>query len=112
MTVDELVARFPEIPRDLWGEPALAAFAEACEPLLAVAHKPSNCAVEYDAGNYYYMKLISPLGIYGYGLASREDTLAQVRALAERARADLPGLAASLLPADVAAREVRGPGCN
>lgn len=112
MTVEELFARFPEIPRDLRDEPALAAFADACGPLLAVTHKPSNCAVEYDAGNHYYLKLISPLGIYGYGLASREQTLGTVAAAAEQARADLRAFEASLRPAEVAANEVRGPGCD
>lgn len=112
MTVDELLARFPEIPRDLRGEPTLAAFAEVCGPLLAQARKPSNCAVVYEAANHYYLKLIVPLGIYGYGLASREDTLAQIAALTEQARADLQAFARSLLPAEVAAQEVRGPGCG
>ncbi|HLI28825.1 MAG TPA: hypothetical protein VKZ60_17305 [Chloroflexota bacterium] len=112
MTVEELLARFPEIPRDLRDEPALAEFAAVCGPLLAQARKPSNCAVSYDAANHYYLKLIVPLGIYGYGLASREETLAELTTLAARARADLQAFAASLLPADVAAREVHGPGCG
>ena len=51
MTVDELIARFPEIPPDLYGEPALAQLAAGCGDLLRVAQKPSNCAVQYDAGD-------------------------------------------------------------
>jgi hypothetical protein len=112
MTVDELLARFPEIPRDLRDEPVLAEFAAVCGPLLAQARKPSNCAVAYDVANHYYLRLIVPLGIYGYGLASREDTLAQIAALTARARADLEAFAASLVPTDAAAREVRGPSCG
>ncbi len=112
MTVDELIARFPEVPADLRGEPALAELAESCGDLLRVARKPSNCAVQYDAGNHYYLKLISPLAIYGYGLAKREKVLQQVQDLVDRRRADPRGFAASLLPADTAAVEVRGPGCS
>ena len=112
MTVQELVARFPEIPRDLHAEPVLAELAEACGPLLAVARKPSNCTVQYDAANHYYLKLISPIGVYGYGLMPREKLLAQLRALVDQQRTDPQGFAASLLPAGTAASEVRGPGCG
>ena len=44
MSVDELFARFPEIPADLRDEPVLAELAAACGELLAVAQRPSNCS--------------------------------------------------------------------
>ena len=112
MTVQELIARFPEIPRDLHQEPVLADLAEACGPLLEIARKPSACAAQYDPANQYYLALIGPLGIYGYGLARREDVLQQLQALVDRQRADPAGFAASLLPANTVAAEVRGPGCS
>ena len=112
MTVQELIARFPEIPRDLHGEPVLAQLAAECGDLLQVAHKPSNCAVQYDAGNHYYLKLIGPMAIHGYGLSSKEKVLGQLRELVDQRRANPAGFAASLLPADTVAAEVRGPGCG
>jgi len=111
MTVRELVQRFPEIPADLHSEPALARFAEACGPLLRIAVKPSNCATQHDASNHYYLKLIGPLAIYGYGLATREKVLGQMQELVDRQRSNPDGFAASLVPADAAEREVKGPGC-
>ena len=112
MTVDEMVARFPEIPADLHAEPRLAQLAERCGELLAVARKPSNCSTEHDPANHFYMKLIGPLSIYGYGLSSREKILSQIDELLRRREENPEGFAASLLPAGTAAREVRGPGCE
>jgi len=112
MTVDELIARFPEIPSDLHGEPVLAQLAARCGELLRVAEKPSNCTVQYGAGNQYYLKLVGPMAIYGYGLAKREKLLQQLQELVDRQQADPEGFAASLLPAGTAAAAVRGPGCG
>ena len=112
MTVQELVARFPEIPTDLHHEPVLAALAETCGPLLAVAHKPSACATAYDAANQYYLALITPIGIYGYGLSKREKLLQQLQELVDRQRADPTGFAASLLPSNTVAAEIKGAGCS
>ena len=112
MRVQELIARFPEIPADLHEEPVLAELAEACGPLLAVARKPSACATEYDAAYQYYLALITPIGIYGYGLAKREKLLQQLQELVDRQRADPAGFAASLLPRETVATEVKGPGCS
>jgi hypothetical protein len=112
MTVDELIARFAEIPSDLHGEPVLAQLAARCGDLLRVAQKPSNCTVQYDAGNQYYLKLVGPMAIYGYGLAKREKLLQQLQDLVDRQQADPEGFAASLLPAGTAAAAVRGPGCG
>lgn len=111
MTVEELVARFPEIPRDLHKEPLLAEFAETFDDFLRVAHDPSACSQQYDAGNHYYLKLIGPLKIYMYGLSSKEKVLGQVQELLERCRANPDDFAASLVPEDAGDQEVRGPGC-
>ena len=112
MTVQELGARFPEIPADLHGEPVLERFASTLGGFLSLSNKPSPCSSQHDAGNHYYLKLVGPLAIYGYGLTTREKLLVQLEELIERHDADPDGFAASLLPEDVVAREVRGPGCD
>lgn len=112
MTEGELVQRFPEIPADLHGEPVLARFAEACEPLLLAAVKPSACSSQHDASNHYYLKLIGPMAILGYGLSTKEKTLVQMQELLDRQRTDPEGFARSLLPDTTAPREVKGPGCE
>src|SRR4030095_205214 len=43
MTVDEFLARFPEVPRDLKGEPVLAQYVDAFGLQLREARKPSPC---------------------------------------------------------------------
>ena len=98
MTVQELVQKFPEIPRDLHAEPLLAQCAEAFGDLLRVAQNPSNCSAQYEAGHHYYLKLIGPMKVYMYGLSSREKVLRQLQELLERYQADPAGFAASLLP--------------
>jgi hypothetical protein len=52
------------------------------------------------------------MGIYGYRLCTRADCLQQLQALIDQHDADPKGFAASLLPADAAAREVKGSGCS
>lgn len=112
MTIDELTARFPEIPADLHEEPLLARFAGTFAALLRVAQKPSACSTGHDAANHYYLKLIGPLSIYGYGLSTRQKVLGQLQDLLDRHRSDPEGFAASLLPPDTAPVEVRGPDCS
>jgi hypothetical protein len=113
MTVQELVARFPEIPPDLHGEPLLAQFAETFEELLQVAQKPSACSAHnMHAGHHYYLKLVGPMDIYRYGLSTREKVIRQVQDLLDRYQADPSGFAATLLPPDMAETEVKGPGCS
>ncbi len=112
MTVQELVQRFPEVPADLRDEPLLAELAEACDDLLRVARKPSACSTGHDAANHYYLALLGPLSIYGYGLSTRERVVGQLRELLDRRNADPSGFARSLLPAGVADSEVHGPGCG
>lgn len=112
MTIQELTARFPEIPATLRGEPVLARFAETFAALLRQARSPSPCATRHDAANHYYLKLIGPLAIHGYGLSKREHVLEELEKLLRRHAADPAGFARSLLPEDVADSEVRGPGCG
>lgn len=112
MTTDELLARFPEIPPSLRGEPLVATYAETFDTLLRAARMPSACATSHDAANHYYMKLIGPLAIYGYGLSTRAAVLEEIGQLLERQRADPQGFAASLVGPAAADREVRGPGCS
>ena len=111
MTVQELVARFPEIPKDLHEEPILSRFAEVFGELLRTARNPGACATQHDAANHYYLKLIGPVAIYDYGLSTRERVLAELEELLDRHETDPGGFAASLLPKDTAESEVRGPGC-
>lgn len=111
MTVQELIARFPEIPNEFHTEPLLAKFAATFADILRVAQDPSACSQQYSAGNHYYLKLIGPLKIYMYGLSTKEKVLKQMQDLLERYAADPEGFAASLLPDDTAENEVKGPGC-
>jgi len=112
MTIQDLVTRFPEIPHGLHDEPLLARFAEAFKDLLAMAQQPSPCSTAHSAANQYYLKLVGPLAIHGYGLSSREKVLGQIQDLLDRQAADPAGFAGSLLPADTAAGETKGPGCS
>src|SRR5713226_7081652 len=75
MTVDELLARFPEVPRDLRDEPILAEYVKAFGPLLRVAQKPSPCVGSSgDAQHVFYTRLVNDLAIYAIGLAKRDRT--------------------------------------
>lgn len=112
MTVQELAARFPEIPKDLHDEPILSQYAEVFNDLLCVARNPGACSAEHDAANHYYLKLIGPIAIYNYGLATRESLLGDLQEILDHHAADPDGFAASLLPQDTAESEVRGPGCS
>ena len=112
MNVQEMVTRFPEIPEDLHEEPLLARLAETFGDPLSIAQPPAPCSTERDAANHYYMKLLNPIVFYGLGLGTREKALQHIQTLLDNHAADAEGFVASLLPADVAAREVRGPGCE
>lgn len=100
MSMEELVTRFSEIPRDLHREPVLARFAETFGDLLRQAQNPSACTTEYSPGHHYYLKLIGPMKIFMYGLAPKEKVLQQLQELLDRCAADPAGFAASLLPTD------------
>jgi hypothetical protein len=79
MTVDELLARFPEIPRDLREEPVLKEYAGTFGWLLRRAVKPTPCMRDGgDAEHVFYTRLVNDLAIYGIGLARRDRTLARL----------------------------------
>ncbi|MFZ5864055.1 MAG: hypothetical protein ACOYXR_14620 [Nitrospirota bacterium] len=107
MTVVEFIRRFREIPPDLHHESVLEEFAATFDEWLKIANKPSNCTTNYDAGHYAYMKLVAPMGIYGFRLCSREDCLQQLRTLIEQHRADPAGFRAGLVSKDTMATDDR-----
>ena len=112
MTVQELIARFPEIPPDLHGEPILAQYAEVFREQLRVARNPGACSAQYDAANHYYLKLLGPIRLYWYKLSTKEKVLKQLQEMLDQHRADPAGFVANLIPTSTAATEVKGPGCS
>ena len=79
MSVDEFLARFPEVPRDLRDEPTLQEYTRAFGPLLRLAEKPTPCmGAGADAQHVFYLRLVNDLAIYGIGLSKRERTLARL----------------------------------
>lgn len=99
LTVDEFLARFPEVPRDLRDEPALQEYAKAFGPLLRVAQKPTPCMRDGgDAQHVFYTRLVNDLAIYGIGLAKRDRTLARLSALLEQYRKQPATFACTLVP--------------
>jgi hypothetical protein len=111
MTVDELLARFPEVPRDLRDEPALARYAATFGPLLRLAQKPSPCVGGGgDMEQVFYTRLVNDLAIYGIGLARRDRTLARLQATLDQHAAQPATFACTLVP-----RKAPGgkrPGCG
>lgn len=112
MTVQELMTRFPEIPADLQAEPVLSRYVDTFGDLLSVARNPGACSARHDAANHYYLKLVGPLAIYGYGLSTRERVVRELQELLDRQREDPAGFAAGLVPPDASPQEMRGPGCS
>jgi len=99
MSVDELLARFPEIPRDVRDETVLADYTNAFGPQLRVARKPTPCMREGgDAEHVFYTRLVNDLAIYGIGLARRDRTLARLSALLEQYRKQPATFACTLVP--------------
>ncbi len=81
MTVDELLARFPEVPRDLRDEPILAEYVKAFGTLLRVAQKPSPCVGSRgDAQHVFYTRLVNDLAIYAIGSTSTASSPPRSRA--------------------------------
>src|SRR3989338_5405286 len=100
-TVEELFARFPEVPRDLRDEPVLAEFVRAFGPQLALAQKPSPCMARAgggDAPHHFYTKLVNDLAIYGVGLARRDRTLARLQATLATYRTSPAPFGCTLVP--------------
>ena len=99
MTVDELLARFPEIPSDLRDEPVLAEYVDVFGPLLRMAQKPTPCMGDGgDAPHVFYTRLINDLAIYGVGLARRDRTLARLRATLDNRGKQPATYACTLIP--------------
>ncbi len=100
MTVDELLARFPEVPRDLRDEAVLKEYVEVFGPLLRLAEKPTPCMGSGggDAPHVFYTRLVNDLAIYGIGLAKRDRTLARLRAILDRHREQPATFACTLVP--------------
>src|SRR5437879_3911817 len=101
LTVDAFLAQFPEVPRDLRGEPVVAEFVRVFGPLLKVAEKPSPCVARDgggDATHFFYTRLVNDLAIYGIGLAKRERTLQRLERLLVDYRAQPATLACTLAP--------------
>ena len=99
MTVDEFLARFPEVPGDLRGEATLASYVAAFGPLLRVAQKPSPCVGSGgDMEHVFYTRLVNDLAIYGLGLARRERTLARLQATLDAHATQPATFACTLVP--------------
>jgi len=99
MSVDELLARFPEVPRDLREEPTLQEYTRVFGPLLRLAEKPTPCMRDgADAQHVFYLKLVNDLAIYGIGLAKRDRTLARLTALLGQHRKQPATFACTLVP--------------
>jgi len=101
ITVEEFIARFPEVPRDLCDEPVLAEFVRAFGSQLRVAQKPSPCVAQAgsgDAEHHFYTRLVNDLAIYGIGLARRERTLQRLEALLVEYRTQPATFACTLVP--------------
>jgi hypothetical protein len=99
MTVEELLARFPEIPSELRNEPVLREYVDAFGPLLRMAQKPSPCmGAGGDAPHVFYTRLVNDLAIYGIGLARRDRTLARLRATLDTYRKQPATYGCTLVP--------------
>jgi hypothetical protein len=99
MTVEEFLACFPEVPRDLRDEAILTEYVMVFGPLLRLAQKPTPCMRDGgDAQHVFYVRLINDLAIYGIGLAKRDRTLARLAATLNQYRAQPATFACTLVP--------------
>jgi len=99
MTVEEFLARFPEVPSNLRDEPVLMEYVNAFGPLLRVAQKPTPCIRDGgDAQHVFYVRLVNDLAIYGIGLATRDRTIANLQALLDQDKAQPATFACTLVP--------------
>jgi len=102
MTVDEFLARFPEVPHDLKDEPVLATYVAAFGPLLRLAQKPSPCVGSGgDMEHVFYTRLLNDLAIYGIGLARRDRTLVRLQATLDQRATQPATFACTLVPRKV-----------
>ena len=99
MTVEEFLARFPEVPRDLRDEAILAEYVMVFGPLLRLTQKPTPCMRDGgDAQHVFYVRLVNDLAVYGIGLAKRDRTLARLAATLDQYRAQPATFACTLVP--------------
>lgn len=100
MSVDEFLARFPEVPRDLRDDPTLTEYVRALGSLLRLAMKPSPCVARDggDAPHVFYARLVNDLAIYGIGLATRERTVARLRKTLDEYRKQPATFGCTLVP--------------
>ena len=99
MTVDEFLARFPEVPRDLRDEAVLTRYVDAFGHLLRHAVKPSpGVGNNGDAEHRFYTRRVNDLAIYGIGLARRERTLARLQATLDEFATQRATFGCSLVP--------------
>ncbi len=99
LTVDEFLARFPEVPRDPRDEPILGEYVSAFGPLLRAAQKPTPCMRDGgDAQHAFYVRLVNDLAVYGIGLARRDRTLARLQATLDEYRKQPATFACTLVP--------------
>ena len=99
LSVDEFLALFPEVPRDLRDAPILTEYVAAFGPQLRLAQKPTPCmGAGGDAPHAFYVRLVNDLAIYGIGLAKRDRTLARLRATLDQYRQQPATFACTLVP--------------
>ncbi len=99
MTVEEFLARFPEVPRSLREEPVLMEYVRSFGSLLRVAQKPTPCMRDGgDAQHAFYVRLINDMAIYGIGLATRDRTIARLQTLLDQHKAQPATFACTLVP--------------
>ncbi|MBI4246532.1 MAG: hypothetical protein HY614_05030 [Candidatus Rokubacteria bacterium] len=100
LSVEEFLARFPEVPTDLRDEPVLAEYVHAFGPLLRLAQKPSPCVARDggDAPHVFYTRLVNDLAVYGIGLATRERTMARLGKTLEEYRKQPATFSCLLVP--------------
>jgi len=99
MTVEEFLARFPEVPRDLREEPILEEYVKVFGSLLRLTQKPTPCMRDGgDAPHVFYVRLVNDLAIYGIGLAKRDRTLARLATILDQYRAQPSTFACTLVP--------------
>jgi len=109
MTPEKLFETFPELPAQLRAFPETTEFASCFSDLLSLAKKPSNCSTAYEAGNYYYLGLISPLCILNFGLSTPEKTRSKMQQLLQSYKKDPKSFTAQLVDEKVSDKEVFGP---
>ena len=99
LSVDEFLALFPEVPRDLRDAPILTEYVSAFGPQLRLAQKPTPCMGSGgDAPHAFYVRLVNDLAIYGIGLAKRDRTLARLQATLDQYRRHPATFACTLVP--------------